>query len=137
MAKTPKRARKWYRFRQNNSGGRWSVDERVAETVFVQEYTAERANEKAQSVGLYFNGVADGYDCPCCGDRWHPQHSETDECYVTPEIPLEGVYAPVWGRAPYALSDARTPASRAVFHHLDGRVQYGAPDLANVTPMED
>jgi hypothetical protein len=23
--------------------------------------------------GIYFNGVEDGQDCECCGDRWYPQ----------------------------------------------------------------
>ena len=30
------------------------------------------ANDIAQGNGIYFNGVADGIDCDCCGDRWYP-----------------------------------------------------------------
>ena len=62
---------KWFTFHQNNSGGKFVVDDTVDVNVIIQANYADEANELAQRVGIYFNGVADGYDCECCGDRWH------------------------------------------------------------------
>lgn len=43
-----------------------------APNVYIEAENAEEANEKALQIGIYFNGVEDGIDCPCCGDRWYP-----------------------------------------------------------------
>ena len=59
---------KWFKFRQNNSGGSFVG----TPLVFIKAYNAEHANDIAQGQGIYFNGVADGIDCGCCGDRWFP-----------------------------------------------------------------
>ncbi len=58
---------KFYTFRQNNSGGSFTVDENVAHTVVIQASDARDANERAAAIGLYFDGEG---DCPCCGTRW-------------------------------------------------------------------
>jgi hypothetical protein len=60
----------WFTFHQNNSGGRWVVDNDVDAYVIVQAHNADEANQLAQRIGIYFNGVEDGTDCECCGDRW-------------------------------------------------------------------
>lgn len=58
---------KYYQFRQNNSGGSFYGPI----VVWIQARSAEEANRRAESCGLYFNGANDdGPDCPCCGDRW-------------------------------------------------------------------
>lgn len=60
-------------FSQNNSGGRFDVDDKggIAEYVIVEAGSADEANDRAEGLGLYFNGTDDGGpDCPCCGDRW-------------------------------------------------------------------
>lgn len=61
---------KWFKFHQNNSGGSWVVDNDVDTNVIVQAHNADEANQLAQRIGIYFNGVEDGTDCECCGDRW-------------------------------------------------------------------
>jgi hypothetical protein len=61
---------KWFNFHQNNSGGSWVVDNDVDTNVIVQAHNADEANQLAQRIGIYFNGVEDGTDCECCGDRW-------------------------------------------------------------------
>jgi hypothetical protein len=66
---------KFYCFRQNNSGGSFDDDDNVCVVVFIEAMTAAEANEKATEIGIYFNGVENGSDCECCGDRW----SETYE----------------------------------------------------------
>ena len=59
---------KFYIFDQNNSGGYW--DKVLGYVVIIEAETPEKANEKAEEIGIYFDGVETGEDCPCCGDRW-------------------------------------------------------------------
>lgn len=69
----------FYRFRQNNSGGEFHIDDAVSVEVLIQAASANEANHKAKEVGIYFDGVDKGIDCECCGDRWwavdHPLES--------------------------------------------------------------
>lgn len=67
-------ATKWYTFSQNNSGGGFDVDEDsgIGYAVIVEAESSGEASDRAEKIGLYFNGVEDGMDCECCGDRWHP-----------------------------------------------------------------
>ena len=62
----------YFKFRQNNSFGVF----RGTPLVFVQADNAADANRIAQDHGVYFNGVADGLDCDCCGDRWFPVNDD-------------------------------------------------------------
>ena len=60
-----------FQFRQNNSGGQYMGPKFVV----VKADDADQANQIAQDQGpVYFDGVADGIDCDCCGDRWYPVH---------------------------------------------------------------
>lgn len=63
---------KFYTFCQNNSGGKWRTDENegIGQVVMIEAESADFANLKAQQIGIYFDGVSDGSDCDCCGDRW-------------------------------------------------------------------
>ena len=54
----------------NNSGGNFIVDNDVDAYVIVHAHNADEANQLAQRIGIYFNGVDDGIDCECCGNRW-------------------------------------------------------------------
>ncbi len=58
----------FYEYYQINSGGSW--DEDIGYTLFVEAETADEADHRAESVGVYFSGCDAGVDCPCCGDRW-------------------------------------------------------------------
>jgi hypothetical protein len=62
----------FYRYRQNNSGGGFMVDKDrgVGHTVFIEAVDSTEASRKAQEIGIYFDGVDNGDDCECCGDRW-------------------------------------------------------------------
>lgn len=64
----------WYHYRQNNSGGSFSYSEYsgISVNVWIEADNAILADERAQAIGLYFDG--DG-DCSCCGDRWYPKAS--------------------------------------------------------------
>ena len=66
---------KFYEFYQNNSGGHYQKN--MPHKIYIQAPNAEVANSLAEAEGAYFNGVSDGIDCDCCGDRW----SKADEFY--------------------------------------------------------
>ena len=58
-----------YTFNQNNSGGSYA---RPAKHIIVKDARDKHhATEIALKAGMYFDGVADGLDCDCCGDRWY------------------------------------------------------------------
>jgi len=69
----------FYTFYQNNSGG---IFFSPAQYVIIEADSFEDANSIALDHGLYFNGVEDKHDCPCCGDRWHPFYYETSRTDV-------------------------------------------------------
>lgn len=82
---------KYYTYCQNNSfgvfKGPWYV--------IVEAPDADTANQIAERNGLYFNGIAAGIDCPCCGDRWHRaweiDATDAPEIYgepADPKIPI-------------------------------------------------
>jgi hypothetical protein len=62
----------WFEYWQNNSGGFYRDP---ARTLVIQAPDEETADRIAIDHGVYFNGVADGIDCDCCGDRWSPAWS--------------------------------------------------------------
>lgn len=80
----------FYTFNQNNSGGRFVENERVRRYVIVEAGSADDANERATSIGVYFNGCASDRDCNCCGDRWYPvwEGTEGDEVPSVWEVPV-------------------------------------------------
>ena len=73
---------KWYRFRQNNSGGSFR---KPAVTVYVEAIDAAQANARAEDLDIYFGGAG---DCSCCGDRWYPVSEGYD---AQTEEPMEEV----------------------------------------------
>ncbi len=64
---------KFYEFHQNNSGGSFEIDDErgIGPRVWIEAETLDQAISIALGIGLYFDGVDIGTDCPCCGDRWH------------------------------------------------------------------
>lgn len=63
---------KFYEFDQNNTGGSFIVDDKVCHLVIIEAESDREAEEKAFSLGVYYNGCEEGMDCECCGDRWYP-----------------------------------------------------------------
>ena len=65
----------WYEYSQNNSGGSHVYDDNrgLSEWVFIEADSAKDADNHAEAIGIYFNGVDDDRDCDCCGDRWYRQ----------------------------------------------------------------
>ena len=77
----------WYEYSQNNSFGTWDINETVTQKVWVFAHDLAEANDFAETLGIYFNGVDEGIDCPCCGDRWCSGNKYDDS------------YTPVYHRA--------------------------------------
>ena len=69
---------KWFTFRQNNSSGSFIRDKDLNVFVIIEAYDEVHAFARAIEVGIYFDGVADGKDCECCGDRWSRYFDESD-----------------------------------------------------------
>ena len=63
----------FYHYSQNNSGGSFDFDKEngITHHVVIEADSNSESNKKAQEIGLYFDGCAEGMDCECCGDRWY------------------------------------------------------------------
>ncbi len=63
----------FFTYDQNNSGGGFDFDEHggITHFVIIEADNVKEATEKAESIGIYFNGCDSGIDCDCCGDRWY------------------------------------------------------------------
>ena len=61
----------FYTFDQNNPGGSFVISDTLCQFVVIEANDSNHANYIAKTLGIYFNGCDKGYDCPCCGDRWH------------------------------------------------------------------
>jgi hypothetical protein len=73
----------FYQFRQNNSGGSFVENNKVAHFVIIEAEDHVQANEIAESIGIYFDGCEKELDCDCCGDRWSEvEEGEGDETPV-------------------------------------------------------
>ena len=109
---------KFYTFGQNNSGGSFDLNEAAGIThyVIIQAKNPDQASALAQDIGIYFDGVREGKDCGCCGDRWH----EPDEWDANDE-PL------VYGQPAddYWDTGGWMPLGREIcVHYLDGRIEW-------------
>lgn len=103
----------FFTYDQNNSGGIFKEDKNrgIGETVVIEADSAEHANDRAENIGLYFNGCDEGLDCSCCGDRWY--RAWKDEGTEEPEKygkPVTGG----WGISSF-------------IHYADGRIEERAP----------
>lgn len=82
---------RWFEYHQNNSGG--SFNKEMGYTLWVEADDPLLANNIAEEHGVYFNGCDNGYDCTCCGDRWHAKMSSDEG----DEKPSDNTYAASWG----------------------------------------
>jgi len=106
---------KFFTYNQNNSGGFFVFDKDrgIGEHVIIEALDANDADARAESIGLYFDGVGAEMDCECCGDRWCSQYEEgSDE-------PL------VFGQSPedFKNSGSFYKNRTVAFHYLDGSVK--------------
>lgn len=104
---------KFYTFNQNNSGGSFinSENEGIGEYVIIEAENADKANIRAENIGIYFNGCDNKIDCSCCGDRWYTV--DNDDGTDIPKIydtPVEE----------YPSSSLR---KNAFIHYLNGKIK--------------
>jgi len=85
---------RFFEFSQNNSGRSFKTNEAegIGSRVYIEARTANEANEKAERIGIYFDGVDVGRDCACCGDRWFRASEDSAE----KKIVLNEVYSFNW-----------------------------------------
>lgn len=117
----------FYQYRQNNSGGGFDFDANAGISVYViiEADSTYEADDKAESIGLYFDGRG---DCSTCGYRWssasYYDEDDRPQIYGTPIEDydfVDGPYAYKW------ISDG----PEAYVHFKDGLVQgYGLPRKA-------
>lgn len=111
----------FYEFNQNNSGGHFDRSRNVDHYVIVEAVDVTQAIDRANGIGIYFNGCAKGIDCGCCGDRWHE--------------PMDSSDVPSHYDSPLTLANSSTTKNprehTVVIHYLDGRVIYTTTDCEN------
>lgn len=114
----------FFDFHQNNSGGSFSYDDKagIAETVIIEANSAAEANEKAERIGLYFDGAG---DCECCGSRWYEACSR-DEGMSEPLVFGKKI-ARVVVRG---IKSKKRPVT-VYIHYADGRVVPGRMPAGN------
>ena len=69
---------KFYEINQNNTGGSFVTNDKLCHRLFIEADSESEATDKAEDLGCYWNGVDDGMDCSCCGDRWYPSGNSVD-----------------------------------------------------------
>lgn len=109
----------FFTYRKNNSYGVFDLDDNVKHYVIIEADSAKEADEKAESVGLYFDGVEKGRDCPCCGDRWR----KADD----PDFGIEGTKEPeIWGQSVLKFFKERGESlwkEEAIVYYKSGKVK--------------
>ena len=118
----------YFSYYQNNSGGEFELTDTIGYLVIVEAAGAAEADERASSIGLYFDGVDEEHDCPCCGDRWYRARKGTDAptCYGVPlaEALRPGTWDDTGEVRDRALLGPDAPFQPyAVVHRLDGSVE--------------
>ncbi|WJN63245.1 hypothetical protein [Streptomyces phage phiScoe45] len=108
----------FFEYNQNNSGGSFDFEDgKITHYVIVEADTAELANERAEEIGLYFDGYG---DCSCCGDRWYSQWDDKDG----DEVP--SIYGTPISDFDFGFRWMKGDRPEAYVHFADGRVQgYG------------
>jgi len=111
----------FFDFRQNNSGGSFISDHvrGISLTVVVEAADYREANERAEMIGLYFDGAG---DCSCCGNRWSEQWAGEDGDPVPSiyGVPLEEALPKRLG---FAVDDIGGEEKPTVYvHFLSGAV---------------
>ncbi|MNJ08359.1 hypothetical protein D3C77_24690 [compost metagenome] len=85
----------WYTFKQNNSGGKYLIDDMVDILIVVEETTIKKAIKRARSITKNHRVY-----CKCCGDRWDFEEFQID---VHDEKPVDLVHPAIL----YALDGSR------------------------------
>lgn len=111
----------FWEFSQNNSGGSFDYNEEAGITHFVviEAENLDDVTSRAERIGLYWDGCADGRDCPCCGDRWcKPWRDEG-----TAEPTVYGTHPREYDSDGFAMRWMK-PGREICVHYIDGRKEW-------------
>ena len=115
----------FFNFSQNNSGGSFIFNKERGITchVIIEANDANHANERAESIGLYFNGCEEGMDCECCGDRWSQiwrgdKGDEVPSIYGQPIVKRKPVFGIVRNKQGFETA----------VHYADGTIKLYSAD---------
>ena len=114
----------FFDYRQNNTGGSFVSDHvaGISLTVIVEAADWREANERAEMIGLYFDGCSDGRDCSCCGDRWYPK-SDWDKGDEVPSVYGNPVEKEVPERLSFAVEYIGGKSKPTIYvHYLSGAI---------------
>ena len=108
----------FFTYNQNNSGGEFIFDKDrgITHFVIVEADSPQDADDRAEKIGLYFDGYG---DCPCCGYRWYSQFS-SEEGDEEPSI---------YGRHPRDFVEKKKvvwmdEGFEVAVHHKDGKIEW-------------
>lgn len=109
----PKGQSLFYHYLQNNSSGVFddNAEDGTGRDVIIEAYSAKDANKRAKKIGIYFNGVNKGIDCPCCGDRWCKAYDG------------EGTISPTINGKALDEIKRRDYRKEAYIHYIDGNIE--------------
>ena len=112
----------FFTYDQNNSGGSfdYEADRGISFYVIVEADSADEANNRAERIGLYFDGAG---DCECCGNRWTDQWNDQNGTPY-PEVYGRSVLLPE-DDAYYEASESgwvKRDEYEGFVHYKDGRV---------------
>ena len=101
---------KLYHYNQTCSGGNFKTSDKLAVHTFIEAMSPREANNIAESIGIYFDGVESCVDCPCCGDRWDEQYgginndSENYQEFLINELlPVINTYSKYWNGSQWLI----------------------------------
>lgn len=100
----------FYCYNQNNSGGSFVSNDSVAHYVFIEADSANEADDRAEDIGIYFNGVKNYRDCECCGDRWY--EARYNDATIEPMI---------YGTPVASFTDTFSQEGKPYAYYKDGR----------------
>ena len=103
----------FFHFSQNNSGGSFDHDPEkgIGHNVIVEALNEKDALDRAEAIGLYFDGSG---DCECCGRRWSDYVRDGSK---TPHIYDQDVSKGVF-QAGYMFG-----LDRSYIHYLNGKIK--------------
>ena len=128
----------FYELTQNNSGGSFEVNEKLAHLLFIEADSVEEACLFAESLGCYWDGVDEGWDCDCCGDRWHRPWDNDGVTY--PYEWSDGiVFNSVEEHAQYLANNYGMTVPDSRIFYKDGTVKeiFSQPENASCLPTRE
>lgn len=112
----PKKQKKsfFYHYSQKNSFGTFdeNTEKGIGTDVIIEAHSAQDANKRAKKIGIYFDGVDKGIDCPCCGDRWYKAYADN-----------EGAISHTINGKALDEIESGDYRKEAYIHYIDGRIE--------------